>query len=44
MTEDEFLQILPPEWHVSQGKVDWYKYAPGKVSKEYVPESIALPK
>jgi len=34
MTEDEFLQILPPEWHVSQGKVDWYKYAPGKVSKD----------
>ena len=40
MTEEEFLEILGPEWQVNQGKVDWYKYAPGKVSKECVPAEL----
>lgn len=36
MTEEEFISILGPEWEVSKGKVDWFSYAPGKVSKECV--------
>ena len=35
MTETEFTGILGPEWDVGQGKVDWFSYAEGKVSKEY---------
>jgi hypothetical protein len=36
MTEAEFTTILGPEWELSKGKVDWFSYAQGKVSKEYV--------
>lgn len=36
MTEDEFLSILGPEWEVGKGKVDWYSYSSGKISKECV--------
>ncbi|KAL7950948.1 Smg-4/UPF3 family domain-containing protein [Trichoderma barbatum] len=34
MTEAECLSILGPEWAVGDGKVDWFSYAPGKVSNE----------
>lgn len=36
MTEAEFLSILGEEWEVGQGRVDWFSYSEGKVSKEYV--------
>jgi regulator of nonsense transcripts 3 len=34
MTEGEFCSILGADWAVGSGKVDWFSYAPGKVSKE----------
>lgn len=36
MTEAEFLAILGEEWDVGKGRVDWFNYEPGKVSKECV--------
>lgn len=36
MTEAEFISILGPEWELSKGKVDWFSYAAGKISKECV--------
>ena len=35
MTHDEFSAILGPEWALSNGKVDWLSYVPGKLSTEY---------
>ncbi|KAK4223194.1 Smg-4/UPF3 family-domain-containing protein [Podospora fimiseda] len=32
MTEEEFVTILGDEWKVGNGKVDWFSYAPGKIS------------
>ena len=34
LTEVEFETALGGEWNVGAGKVDWFKYKPGKVSKE----------
>lgn len=36
MTQSEFVSILGEDWQVGKGKVDWFSFAPGKVSKEYV--------
>ena len=36
MTEDEFVAILGHEWMPGHGKVDWFRYYPGKVSKQSV--------
>jgi hypothetical protein len=36
MTEAEFLFILGSEWEVGKGKVDWFCFAEGKISTEYV--------
>jgi hypothetical protein len=36
MTEAEFVSVLGSEWGVGNGKVDWFSYAAGKVSNEYV--------
>lgn len=36
LTEDEFKDILGDEWKVGGEKVDWFRYKPGKISKEYV--------
>ena len=35
LTEAEFVAALGEEWRPAQGKVDWFQYKPGKVSKEY---------
>ena len=35
LTEGEFTSILGDEWKVGEGKVDWFSYEPGKVSKKY---------
>ena len=43
MTEAEFITILGPDWELSKGKVDWFSYAQGKVSKEYVRLFITHP-
>ncbi|KAL1889542.1 hypothetical protein Cpir12675_005735 [Ceratocystis pirilliformis] len=32
MQEAECLRLLPEEWHVAKGKVDSFRYTPGKVS------------
>ncbi|KKF96853.1 hypothetical protein CFO_g826 [Ceratocystis platani] len=32
MQEAECLKLLPEEWHVGKGKVDSFRYTPGKVS------------
>jgi regulator of nonsense transcripts 3 len=34
MTEEEFVTILGDEWAVGHGRVDWFSYWPGKVSKQ----------
>ncbi|KAL6816859.1 Smg-4/UPF3 family domain-containing protein [Trichoderma camerunense] len=34
MTEAECVSILGSDWVVGNGKVDWFSYAPGKVSNE----------
>lgn len=36
MLESEFASILGPDWENGNGKVDWFSYSEGKVSKEYV--------
>ncbi|KPM35367.1 hypothetical protein AK830_g11201 [Neonectria ditissima] len=34
MTQTEFASILGNEWDVGKGKVDWFSYAPGKISND----------
>ncbi len=34
LTSVEFETILGEEWKINGGKVDWFKYKPGKLSKE----------
>jgi regulator of nonsense transcripts 3 len=36
LTEEEFQGVLGDEWKAGGGKVDWFQYKPGKISKEYV--------
>jgi hypothetical protein len=36
MTQEEFTSILGDDWQVGKGKVDWFSFELGKVSKEYV--------
>lgn len=42
LTKSEFEAILGEEWKVGGGKVDWFNYRKGKISKEYAPPSHAL--
>lgn len=37
LTEAEFLSIIGEDWEVGKGKVEWFRYQPGKDSKEYTP-------
>ncbi|KAL6411268.1 Regulator of nonsense transcripts 3A [Ilyonectria robusta] len=41
MTQTEFVSILGSEWDVGKGRVDWFSYAPGKISNEYAAHSHA---
>ena len=41
MTEAEFVSILGNEWELGKGKVDWFEFAQGKISTEYVAHSLA---
>ncbi|KAF7560425.1 hypothetical protein G7046_g3712 [Stylonectria norvegica] len=34
MTKSEFTSIIGPDWALEKGKVDWFSYAPGKVSND----------
>ncbi|KAK0119986.1 regulator of nonsense transcription [Cadophora gregata] len=34
LTQEEFTTILGEEWKLGQGKVDWFRYKPGKDSKD----------
>ncbi|OWP02097.1 hypothetical protein B2J93_1569 [Marssonina coronariae] len=34
LTEEEFKSVLGEEWKLGQGKVDWFRYKPGKESKD----------
>ncbi|KAH7346417.1 putative regulator of nonsense transcripts 3A [Rhexocercosporidium sp. MPI-PUGE-AT-0058] len=34
LTQEEFTTILGDEWTLGQGKVDWFRYKPGKDSKD----------
>lgn len=36
LTEAEFREILGDEWSVGAGKVIWFAYKEGKISKEWV--------
>lgn len=36
LTETEFESLLGEEWKLGAGKVDWFSYREGKVSKKYV--------
>ncbi|KAK0387957.1 hypothetical protein NLU13_4201 [Sarocladium strictum] len=40
MTETEFTTILGSEWAVGKGLVDWFYYAPGKVSSDAAKPSL----
>lgn len=42
LTQNEFESAIGDEWKVGAGKVDWFQYKPGKVSKEYVAVDIDL--
>lgn len=35
MTQDEFVSILGNAWELGKGRVDWFSFAPGKISTEY---------
>ena len=37
LTQAEFETAIGPEWKIGAGKIDWFQYKPGKVSKECVP-------
>ncbi|GIJ92087.1 hypothetical protein Asppvi_011062 [Aspergillus pseudoviridinutans] len=39
LTQSEFENALGSEWMVGAGKVDWYQYKPGKVSKDHAKPS-----
>ncbi|GFF97774.1 regulator of nonsense transcripts UPF3 [Aspergillus udagawae] len=39
LTQSEFESALGSEWMVGAGKVDWYQYKPGKVSKDHAKPS-----
>lgn len=34
LTQEEFEAALGGEWKAGAGKVDWFQYKPGKISKE----------
>jgi regulator of nonsense transcripts 3 len=34
MTQPEFEEVLGDEWRVGAGKVDWFAYKDGKITKE----------
>ncbi|PWY88565.1 hypothetical protein BO94DRAFT_534457 [Aspergillus sclerotioniger CBS 115572] len=34
LTQAEFETALGPEWRIGGGKVDWFQYKPGKISKD----------
>jgi hypothetical protein len=36
LTKAEFEALVEAEWKVGAGKVDWFSYRKGKISKEYV--------
>jgi regulator of nonsense transcripts 3 len=43
LTEEEFNNILGDVWKVGKGKVTWFSFRPGKVSKEYeYPQDIVI--
>jgi hypothetical protein len=44
MTQEEFVSILGNAWELGKGRVDWFSFAPGKISTEYatVPQSAVL--
>ncbi|KAE8164411.1 Smg-4/UPF3 family-domain-containing protein [Aspergillus tamarii] len=34
LTQAEFETAIGPEWKIGAGKIDWFQYKPGKVSKD----------
>ncbi|RSL82823.1 hypothetical protein CEP52_016872 [Fusarium oligoseptatum] len=34
MTQDEFVSILGSAWELGKGRVDWFSFAPGKISTD----------
>lgn len=42
MTQAEFVAVIGSDWDVGKGKVDWFSYAPGKISNEYGDDLHAL--
>ncbi|KAI0999643.1 hypothetical protein K3495_g8551 [Podosphaera aphanis] len=41
LSQAEFIDILGPEWKLGQGKVDWFVFVPGKISKD--PSKLSRP-
>jgi regulator of nonsense transcripts 3 len=41
MTEDETLGFLGQEWKPGSGKIGWFSFQPGKISREYASASSA---
>lgn len=40
LTQAEFETILGDDWKLGGGKVDWFRYHKGKISKEYAPRHL----
>jgi regulator of nonsense transcripts 3 len=36
LTKAEYETVVGDEWKAGAGKVDWFNYRKGKISKEYV--------
>jgi len=40
LTKAEFENAIGDEWKAGAGKVDWFSYKKGKISKEFVSTSL----
>lgn len=42
LTRAEFEGTLGDDWKVGRGKVDWFQYKPGKISKECAHDALVF--
>lgn len=42
LTKVEFEGLVGDEWKIGAGKVDWFSYRKGKISKEYVASTYIM--
>lgn len=41
LTKAEFEAVIGDEWKLGAGKVDWFNYRKGKITKEYAAPSLS---